>query len=235
MLWERAFSPCITAGLTTELIFSLSEFFNSAYILHEHCRQSHYYCADCRLAFESDNNLQHHLRSVRHVRANVACPGKKCKKTFASGAALVFHLESGSCPSRVTRAMVNRAVAKHDKEHVVTNPARMVAYAQSDSESRTSVVTLATEHAWNGSAYECFLCHRECRTLAGLNCHLASPVHEEKMYHCPRAYSGCGTEFKALSALCQHVESERCTIRRFNRKMQDFLGDVTSNMKRLGI
>ncbi|KZT69380.1 hypothetical protein DAEQUDRAFT_726665 [Daedalea quercina L-15889] len=207
-------------------------FFHSAYLLHEHNRQSHHYCPDCRRHFQSDSNLQHHRRSTLHAGASVPCPGNKCRKMFVSGAALVLHLESGTCPSRVTRDAVNRVAAKYDTQHVITNPARMIAYGEGGT---GSVVTWATERAWNGWKYECFLCHREFHTLAALNQHLASPAHEDKMYRCPRGYSGCGAEFKTLSALCQHVESEQCNIRRFNRKMQDYLGDLTSNMKRLGI
>lgn len=212
---------------------SCSIFFNSAHGLHQHNSQSHYYCSDCRRLFHSDSNLQHHLRSTLHAGATVPCPGKKCNKMFVSGAALVLHLESGTCPSRITREQVNRVAAKYDKQHIITNPARMIAYG--DNGGGQSVTTWATERAWNGVRYECFLCHREYRTLESLNQHLASPAHEEKMYRCPRGYSGCGAEFKTLSALCQHVESEQCNIRRFNSKMQNYLGDLTSNMKRLGI
>ncbi|TFY58713.1 hypothetical protein EVJ58_g6246 [Rhodofomes roseus] len=207
--------------------------FNSALGLHEHNRQSHHYCTDCRRLFQNENNLQHHLRSTLHAGAHVPCPGKKCKKMFVSGAALILHLESGTCPSRITREQVNRVVAKYDKGNVITNPARMLAYREGGSGQ--TIATWATGRAWNGLRYECFLCHREYRTLEALNQHLASPAHEKKMYRCPRGYSGCGAEFKTLSALCQHVESEQCSIRRFNTKVQDYLGDLTSNMKRLGI
>lgn len=192
----------------------------------------HHYCQACDRFFQNDNNLQHHLRSTLHVGATVPCPGKKCNKKFVSGAALLLHLESGKCPSRITRDQVNRVAAKYDTNHVITNPARMIAYHEGGS---GSVPTWATERSWNGSMYECFLCHRECRTLDALNQHLASPAHEEKMYRCPRGYSGCGTEFKTLSALCQHVESEMCNIRRFNRKIQNYLTDLTSNMKMLTV
>lgn len=110
----------------------------------------------------------------------------------------------------------------------------MLLYAKGNA--KASVVTkLATERSWNGSAYECFLCHRDFKKLVGLNDHLRSPVHEKKMYRCPPGYAGCATEFRALSALCQHVESETCGIRRFSRNMQDYLGDLTSNMKKLGL
>ncbi|TFY58714.1 hypothetical protein EVJ58_g6247 [Rhodofomes roseus] len=205
--------------------------FNSALGLHEHNRQSHHYCPDCRRLFQNENNLRNHLRSGAHAAANIPCPGRDCGRMFVSAAALVLHLESGTCPSRVTRDQVNRAVAQFDRENVITNPARMIAYGEGGSGRSTT--TWATDLAWNGSAFECFLCHHEYRSLQALNQHLASPAHEERMYRCPRGYSGCGAEFSTLSALCQHVESERCDIRRFNSQMQNYLGDLTSNMRRL--
>ncbi|KZT69383.1 hypothetical protein DAEQUDRAFT_669706 [Daedalea quercina L-15889] len=207
--------------------------FNEALGLHEHNRQSHHYCPDCRRVFQSDSNLRSHLRSGVHASATIRCPGMNCSKLFVSGAALILHLESGTCPSRLTRQEVNRIAAKYDKNNVITNPSRMIGYREGGS--APTVTTWATERAWNGRAYECFMCHREFKALVSLNKHLASPAHEEKMYRCPRGYEGCGAEFSTLSALSQHVESERCGIRRFNNQIQNYLGDLTSNMKRLAM
>lgn len=36
----------------------------------------------------------------------------------------------------------------------------------------------ATDMAWNGDAYECYLCHRDFNSLRGLNQHLASPARK---------------------------------------------------------
>jgi len=66
--------------------------------------------------------------------------------------------------------------------------------------------TMAIGRAWNGSGFECYLCHREFSSLNGLNCHIRSPVHEQALYKCPKA--SCGKNFKMLSGLVQHVESE---------------------------
>jgi len=212
---------------------SCRRIFDSALGLHEHNRQSHPYCPDCRRLFQSDTHLRSHLRSGLHAGATVPCPGRDCNKMFVSGAALILHLESGTCPSRITRLQVDRVVAQYDRQHIITNPSRMIGYG--DSSSERTVETWATERAWNGSAYECFMCHRQYRTLVSLNQHLASPAHEERKYQCPRGHEGCGAEFRTLSALCQHVESEQCDIRRFNSQIQNYLGGLTSNMRRLGI
>ena len=90
----------------------------------------HHYCELCCRSFRNDSNLQHHLRSKLHVGATVPCPGEKCNKMFISGAALVLHLESGTCPSCVTRDQVNRVAAKYDTNNIITNPARMLAYRE---------------------------------------------------------------------------------------------------------
>lgn len=97
----------------------------------------------------------------------------------------------------------------------------------------TEVKTWATARAWNGQAFECFMCNRHFRSLNALNKHLTSPAHEEKKYRCPHSYSGCGKEFPTLSSLCQHVESEICEIRRFNSQFQRQIEDLTNNMKRI--
>ena len=200
--------------------------------LDRHNRQVHFYYFQCGTGFVDQNRLRQHLRSTGHK--SVHCPGKECHKVFTSGADLVCHLESGACRSGVTRQKINRAAAKHDTQHVVTIPSRMLAYTQDDTQP-SLVTTVATKRSWNGQAYECFLCHREFRSLNALNQHLASPVHEEKMYRCPLGYAGCGAEFKALSTLCRHVEHGTCGIRRFNCQVQDYLGDLTNNMRKLGI
>ena len=78
------------------------------------------YCIPCRRIFLNNNNLRHHMRSTLHQGRTVDCPMKGCAKSFVSRAALVLHLESGACPSRVTRAMVNRIVAALDEAHAHT-------------------------------------------------------------------------------------------------------------------
>jgi len=81
-----------------------------------------------------------------------------------------------------------------------------------------SVETIATERAWNGYGYECYLCARQFPTLRRLNSHIESPVHEQDLYRCPK--SSCGRTFKVLSGLVQHVESESCGVMRFMQVQQ---------------
>ncbi|OJA21526.1 hypothetical protein AZE42_01803 [Rhizopogon vesiculosus] len=96
-------------------------------------------------------------------------------------------------------------------------------------EGRTPrVVTYyATEHAFNGTAYECYLCHRTFRTSRALNTHVSSPVHDANEFRCPK----CKREFKLISGLMQHIESESCGIARF-QAVGDFTKDLTDLFKK---
>ncbi|OSX58594.1 hypothetical protein POSPLADRAFT_1152612 [Postia placenta MAD-698-R-SB12] len=208
-------------------------FFKNDNGLHEHRRQKHWYCIECKRVYQSESNLRAHQRSSVHQQANIPCVDTRCNRKFVSVSALALHLESGTCPSRLTRAQINRLVARYDTNNVITDPARLIQGPNGYSTLQRTVTAWATERSWNGSAYECFLCHKMYTTLAVLNQHLASPAHDDKIYRCPRAYSGCGETFRALSALCQHVESEQCGIRRFNHSMRNVLADLSTGMARL--
>lgn len=74
--------------------------------------------------------------------------------------------------------------------------------------------SVRTTNAWNGYAFQCFLCQREFDQLHSLNQHLQSPVHfEANRYRCPK----CSRQFTVLSALVQHLESEYCQAISFGR------------------
>ena len=145
---------------------------------------------------------------------------------FITEAHLILHCESGTCPSGVTRQAVDRVVARIDRGGIITNPARMI-------ENTVVTQTWATERSWNGYAYECFLCHKDFRTLNALNQHLQSPAHQESKYRCPPAWDGCRAQFKTLSALMQHVESGTCGVERFRRRFTNVINDVTQGMRTL--
>ncbi|KAI0073427.1 hypothetical protein K474DRAFT_1666615 [Panus rudis PR-1116 ss-1] len=202
--------------------------FNSELGLHEHNRQKHWYCVSCKRVFQNENNLKQHLRSAAHQPKIFACPGRNCDSSFISRAALVLHLESGTCPAGATRQTVNKVALQIDRGRILTNPARMIEYGGGGTST-----TWATERSWNGYAYECILCHREFQSLKALNAHLQSPAHEGKMYRCPQAWSGCGNEFRTASALIQHVESGSCGVTRFKSRMDNAIDSLASKMKML--
>lgn len=165
-----------------------------------------------------------HLNSSTHRPKDVPCPG--CEETFVSRSAMVHHLEYGKCPSGVNRRIVDNAIRQYDRNNVITNPARLLTGGDPSDNTYT-----ATRRAWNGSAFECYFCHSEFRTLPSLNQHLASPRHQTKNYICP--LNTCRQTFKTLSGLCQHIESEKCGVLRFKgvrRAMDKVLGGAQRGM-----
>jgi hypothetical protein len=139
------------------------------------------------------------------THSSMDCPF--CKGRFATASAVIIHLESGRCSSGWDRQKINEAIRKLDRNNIITNANRMITYETTE--------TIATDRAWNGYNYECYFCTREFNTLRALNQHLKSPAHEQNMYRCPK--SGCGKNYKLLSGLVQHVESESCGLMRFSQ------------------
>ncbi|CCM05281.1 uncharacterized protein FIBRA_07493 [Fibroporia radiculosa] len=122
----------------------------------------------------------------------------------------------------MTRKQITQLAIDIDTTNIVTDPSHLLHDSGAPPEA---FAICATELSFNGRKYECFLCHHEYKTLSALNQHLASPVHDADIYWCPKDWQGCGTKFRVLSALCQHVESERCGIRRFKDPMQEVIGE----------
>lgn len=91
----------------------------------------------------------------------------------------------------------------------------------------------ATDYAFNGDAWECYICHREFNKRGSLDQHLNSPVHQQAVYRCPNNRSRCGKEFSTLAALFGHLESEACGFMRFE-KVQKQVGNVLTGRKLIG-
>ncbi|CZT03158.1 related to zinc finger protein [Rhynchosporium agropyri] len=168
-----------------------------------------------------------HQHSRTHVGSGMQCPF--CKKSFATASGVTIHLESGSCSGcDLDRQKINNMVQRMDTNNVITRP--MLTMPGYDN----NVQDIATERSWNGRAYACYLCRRQFGTLRGLNAHINSPVHEQSIYRCPGR--GCGRDYKILSGLVQHVESESCGLMRFaqvqqqaRNGVQSFVGRMISN------
>ncbi|TCD67479.1 hypothetical protein EIP91_012340 [Steccherinum ochraceum] len=214
-----------------------SKSFKSIQALGQHDESVHngYYCAPCKRTFQTQQNLDTHLRSSNHQPRRFKCPGRKCTGAFVSSSGLIAHCESGACPSGVSRQAVDRLVVALDRNNVITNPARLLAGPAGFYAPPLLTSSWATAKSWNGDAYECVVCHREFRSLNALNSHLQSPVHQERIYRCPtgKPGNGCGTEFKTLSGLVQHVESGVCGVKRFQRQIDSVVEAVTGAMLRL--
>ncbi|KIJ66503.1 hypothetical protein HYDPIDRAFT_109547 [Hydnomerulius pinastri MD-312] len=203
---------------------SCNKVFKNEHGLHEHNRQSHHYCVSCKRLFQSESNLRAHLNSSLHRPRDVSCPFRGCGLSFVSKSALALHLESGSCKSGVNRRMVDQYVRQMDRNNFITDPSRLLTAGDRE------VDYIATDGSWNGRAYECVLCHSLFGALRDLNRHLASPRHQDKIYRCP--LDTCRMNFSTLSALCQHVESERCGVAKF-RPVKDAMDRMFNGVARL--
>ena len=102
------------------------QLFNSYSGLEKHDHEVHDYCTGCGRGFQNQNNLQQHLNSKQHRPSNVICPGRGCNKVFISVAALSLHFESSTCASGMTRKQLDSLVVRADRNHIITNPDRLI-------------------------------------------------------------------------------------------------------------
>ncbi|PYH80884.1 hypothetical protein BO82DRAFT_384113 [Aspergillus uvarum CBS 121591] len=177
------------------------------------------YCPSCDRWFQNENNLQQHLRSKIHLGQNILCPF--CKKTFTTASGVAHHLETGSCTCapHLNRESIHDLVRCLDKQGKITN--KLLEWHASDTGE-----CLVSSNAYNGSAWECYICHRTFKTSSALNQHLNSPTHKQRIYHCPNV-NHCGKQFIALAALFNHLESESCSYMRFENVQRNAQGLLT--------
>ncbi|KAG5649252.1 hypothetical protein H0H81_005092 [Sphagnurus paluster] len=148
----------------------------------------------------SESNLQSHLNSSKHRALDVTCCGRECTVGFVSRSAMILHLEAGTCVSGLNRRAVDDNARRLDRRNVITRSADDI------------VRRYAADGSFNADTLRCNLCRETFGTRRALEQHLASPRHRDKMYFCP--YNSCQVHFSTLSALCQHIESKRCGVRR---------------------
>lgn len=193
----------------------------------------------CQRVFKDGETLAKHLdtNSV-HIGRTIYCPGRECLKAFAYSSALIHHLESGTCRSRMDRHKVNRITVKLDADNVITNPARLLSgpdgYYPSQMGSSWAMGQTPRRNPDTGH-YDCPICAKGFRQWTDLWQHLESPVHDIEIYRCPKAWRGCEVEFRTLSALCQHVESGVCAAGKLKTSIQKTVSSLADRVKRLAI
>ena len=158
----------------------------------------------------------------------MVCPFRfrGCNKKCVSSSALFQHLEEGVCHSGIDRTTINKYVRQYDSNNIITDPSRLLTSGTASENTKY----YASERSWNGYKYECYLCHGTYTSLSSLNQHLASPIHQNKIYICPA--STCRARFTTLSALCQHIESEKCGVSKF-KAVQHTMDSLLGQMGRL--
>ncbi|OAX41878.1 hypothetical protein K503DRAFT_711747 [Rhizopogon vinicolor AM-OR11-026] len=178
----------------------------------------HNWCFVCSRDFSSSDALERHSSSPVHNARDYECP--LCPKRFKSASSIALHIESGVC-HRFSRAQVTAAA------HALSIVPTISISRRIEGRTPRVVTYYATERAFNGTSYECYLCHRNFRTLSALNAHVSSPVHDSNEFKCPK----CKREYKLISGLMQHIESEGCGIARF-QAVGDFARDLTDQFRR---
>ncbi|KAL5000779.1 hypothetical protein BDV10DRAFT_161374 [Aspergillus recurvatus] len=175
-----------------------------------------FYCKTCDRQFQNENNLRMHLNSKIHRGREIHCPFCTVGYTTASG--LSHHLETGSCPDapRLNRESIYRLIRERDPQGVITH--KQIGWKNEENSNYS-----ATARSWNGYGYECYLCHRQYKSLHALNQHLNSSAHKQQVYHCPNGH--CAKPFVALAGLFNHLESESCAFMRFEN-VQKHIGSV---------
>lgn len=178
--------------------------------LYQHLSASskHNWCFACSRDFATPTSLDQHSSSPVHRGLDFECP--LCPKRFKTPSSIALHIESGTCHN-ISRAQVTAAV--HALKIVPT-----ISISRRIECGTIRIVSYhVTERAFNGTAYECYLCHRTFRTLGALNSHINSPAHDADEFKCPK----CKRKYKLVSGLMQHIESEACGIARF-QAVEDF-------------
>jgi hypothetical protein len=147
------------------------------------------------------------MNSKTHRGTNIPCPF--CRTGFVTASGVSHHLESGSCSRAqgLNRDKIHRIIQQLD-------PNGIVCKKQIGWYGEENVTYSVTDSAWNGNAWECYICGREFNSRKALESHVNSPVHKEKVYHCLNR--GCSKEFHSLASLFNHLESESCGFIRFD-------------------
>lgn len=152
----------------------------------------------------------------------IKCPF--CDTSYATASGACTHLESGSCPRapQLNRETILRIIRERDTTGYIANK-------QIEWHGETRGTYHVNSSAYNGSSWECYLCHRSFSKSTALNQHLNSPVHQQKVYHCPNSRE-CIKEFISLAGLFGHLESETCQFMRFESVQKNFHGVMSGRL-----
>jgi len=119
---------------------------NSQFIKHLkkgcHLKEGAFKCDPCNLAFSTRKQLNLHLNSNTH--RTLKCLGStECQRKFKNLAAMIQHLESGGCVSKLNRATIDGLVRSHDTAGAITIK---------DCPTPAMTLTGLNEYHFNGSS-----------------------------------------------------------------------------------
>ncbi|KAF4415801.1 hypothetical protein FACUT_13114 [Fusarium acutatum] len=156
--------------------------------------------------------------SMSGYQRGVTCPF--CPAHYNAASGIVHHLEQGACPNApLDRDTLHQEVRRRDPTGSICN--RLLVWQE-------TVTYQATALAFNihYGQYECYFCGDLFRQLSSLNQHLASPRHQQELYHCPNRK--CHREFTTLAGVANHLESESCRFLRFEAVQNGIRGFFSS-------
>lgn len=123
-------------------------------------RFSSWVCEHCKRKFGDENALEQHRMSVIHrPLSNIRCVrSRRCGKQFTSPSAWRHHLESGACPSKMTRDKLRSTIQSSDINQLITGGSiqEYTALMRPDMSETTSItenviLTPNTDDRFNGS------------------------------------------------------------------------------------
>ncbi|KAJ3407777.1 hypothetical protein HDV05_005302 [Chytridiales sp. JEL 0842] len=136
--------------------------------LNQHLAKSsaHNYCFTCGKDFSMPDDLTRHLNSPVHRPKDMKCP--MCDRQFKTTSAVCMHVESGGCANcKLSRQAIAKLIRTWEAGNGVQNgiTTKRIGWHKEPVHGRPAK---ATEAAWNGYGYECYLCTKEFNTLNGM-------------------------------------------------------------------
>jgi hypothetical protein len=129
-------------------------------IVNERARrqESNLHCDPCDRTFVDLKAFRQHKESLKHkALSELKCPlSSKCKGTFSSPSALLFHLEGGTCKGGMTRSKVNAIVYQHDNERHITSTSH-ASQVRDTAISAASQVSIAPDSSASNHARSVFV------------------------------------------------------------------------------
>ncbi|KMU92022.1 hypothetical protein CIHG_09829 [Coccidioides immitis H538.4] len=191
-----------------------SHHFNTQCACEQHMNNTDHWlpefeCETCSHPFKTQRACEQHMDALGHQEPKVPCdhlnsrihrgasvPCHFCGKKYTSASSVTHHLELGSCrcAKGVNHTSILHAIQQRDPHHIITD--KQIEWYKEDVSKY-----LATDLAYNGFFWECYLCHAEFGTKGALNAHINSPAHSQRMYHCPK----CRKKFKSLAGLLKQL------------------------------
>ena len=215
--------------------------FTSELELCNHNLQEHPYCPDCERPFTSRGNLENHRRSKMHNDKRYPCPMPDCPERFTSRMAVVLHIETGECVSRVTRAGFDAYVIRTDQNRFFVDPDKVLRTSDGSYKRKNpildadidgyKVVRTPKGDIW----YRCLRvgCGASFEKLEAFRNHARSKVHDDDVYVCARKFGGCGSSFSSFGSLAQHVHNynESCNVEMDHPKFLKFTKAVLNKLR----